>query len=143
MKKFIAISIWLTVVLFAINLVMPTTVLSEGHPKPKEWKGEGTKIEFQSIPVITVKDFLNGKVPEKARTVWGTLNFPANAPDKNVPVVVVLHGMGGIHDSAEFWLSALNSMVLQHLWWTVTGHVVNVKRFLKKQFQIAVMCTRV
>ena len=44
MKKFIAISIWLTVVLFAINLVMPTTVLSEGHSKPKECKGEGTKL---------------------------------------------------------------------------------------------------
>jgi len=112
MKKFIAISIWLTVVLFAINLVMPTTVLSEGHPKPKEWKGEGTKIEFQSIPVITVKDFLNGKVPEKTQTVWGTLNFPANAPDKNVPVVVVLHGGGGIHNAEEQWLSVFNSMGL-------------------------------
>ena len=43
MKKFIAISIWFTVVLFAFNLVMPTTVLSGGHPKPKEWKGEGKK----------------------------------------------------------------------------------------------------
>ena len=106
--------IFILVVAFLLifNLVTPTAVLSEGHPKPKEWKGEGTKIEFQSIPVITVKDFLNGKVPEKARTVWGTLNFPANAPDKNVPVVVVLHGSGGIHDSAEFWLSALNSMGL-------------------------------
>ena len=112
MKKFIAISIWLTVVLFAFNLAMPTTVLSEGHPKPKEWKGEGTKIEFQSIPVITVKDFLNGKVPEKTQTVWGTLNFPANAPDKNVPVVVVLHGGGGIHNAEEQWLSVFNSMGL-------------------------------
>jgi len=112
MKKFIAISIWLTVVLFAFNLVMPTTVLSGGHPKPKEWKGEGTKIEFQSIPVITVKDFLNGKVPEKTQTVWGTLNFPANAPDKNVPVVVVLHGGGGIHNAEEQWLSVFNSMGL-------------------------------
>mgnify|MGYP000044095512 FL=1 len=112
MKKFIAISILLTVVLFAFNLVMPTTVLSEGHPKPKEWKGEGTKIEFQSIPVITVKDFLNGKVPEKTQTVWGTLNFPANAPDKNVPVVVVLHGGGGIHNAEEQWLSVFNSMGL-------------------------------
>ena len=110
MKKILLILV--TTLLFVFNLVMPTEVLSEGHPKPKEWKGEGTKIEFQSIPVITVKDFLNGKVPEKARTVWGTLNFPANAPDKNVPVVVVLHGSGGIHDSAEFWLSALNSMGL-------------------------------
>jgi len=111
MKKNILILV--TAFLLISNLVIPTTVLSqEGRPKPKEWKGEGKKIEFQSIPVITVKDFLNGKVPEKARTVWGTLNFPANAPDKNVPVVVVLHGMGGIHDSAEYWLSALNSMGL-------------------------------
>jgi len=111
MKKNIIILV--TAFLLISNLVIPTTVLpQEGRPKPKEWKGEGKKIEFQSIPVITVKDFLNGKVPEKARTVWGTLNFPANAPDKNVPVVVVLHGMGGIHDSAEYWLSALNSMGL-------------------------------
>jgi len=111
MKKHIIILV--TAFLLISNLVIPTTVLSqEGRPKPKEWKGEGKKIEFQSIPVITVKDFLNGKVPEKTQTVWGTLNFPANAPDKNVPVVVVLHGMGGIHDSAEYWLSALNSMGL-------------------------------
>jgi len=112
MKKFIAISIWLTVVLFAINLVMPTTVLSEGHPKPKEWKGEGTKIEFQSIPVITIKDFLNGKVPEKTKTIWGTLNFPANAPDKNVPVMVILHGGGGIFVWAEHWVKTFNSIGL-------------------------------
>ena len=110
MKKILLILV--TVLLFVFNLVIPTTVLSEGHPKPKEWKGEGTKIEFQSIPVITVKDFLNGKVPEKTQTVWGTLNFPANAPDKNVPVVVVLHGGGGIHNAEEQWLSVFNSMGL-------------------------------
>jgi len=108
----ILISILVTAFLLVLNLAIPTTVLSEGHPKPKEWKGEGTKIEFQSIPVITVKDFLNGKVPEKTQTVWGTLNFPANAPDKNVPVVVVLHGGGGIHNAEEQWLSVFNSMGL-------------------------------
>ena len=102
--------IFITAFLFALNFVIPTTVLSEGHPKPKEWKGKGTKIEFQSMPILTMKDFLNGVVPKKRNTIWGTLNFPANAPDKNVPVVVLLHGMGGIHESAEFWLSALNSM---------------------------------
>jgi len=106
------ILIFITAFLFALNFLIPTTVLSSGPPPAKKWKGEGEVLEFESIPVITVKDFLNGKVPEKARTVWGTLNFPANAPDKNVPVVVVLHGMGGIHDSAEYWLSALNSMGL-------------------------------
>ena len=102
-----------SVFLLVFNLAIPTTVLSEnGPPKPKEWKGEGTKIEFPSIPVITVKDFLNGKVPEKTQTIWGTLNFPANAPDKNVPVVVVLHGGGGIHGSEERWLGIFNSMGL-------------------------------
>jgi len=111
MKKHIIILV--TAFFLISNLVIPTTVLSqEGRPKPKEWKGEGKKIEFQSIPVITVKDFLNGKVPEKTQTIWGTLNFPANAPDKNVPVVVVLHGGGGIHDGEERWLSIFNSMGL-------------------------------
>jgi len=112
MKKLIIILV--TAFLLISNLVIPTTVLSreEGAPKPKEWKGEGTKIEFQSMPILTMKDFLNGVVPEKTKTIWGTLNFPANAPDKNVPVVVIMHGMGGIHESAEFWLSALNSMGL-------------------------------
>jgi len=39
--------------------VMPTTVLS------KVWKGEGTKIEFQSMPILTIRDFLQGKIPER------------------------------------------------------------------------------
>ncbi len=74
MKKFILILV--TAFLLVFDLVIPTTVLSEnGPPKPKEWKGEGTKIEFQSIPVITIKDFLEGKKPERQVTVWGTLNF--------------------------------------------------------------------
>jgi len=93
MKKILLILV--TALLLISNLVIPTTVLSDnGDPPPKEWKGEGTKIEFQSIPILTMKDFLNGVVPEKRNTIWGTLNFPANAPDKNVPVVVIMHGMG-------------------------------------------------
>ena len=106
------IIIFITAFLFVLNFLIPTTVLSSGPPPAKKWKGEGEVLEFESIPVITVKDFLNGKVPEKTQTVWGTLNFPANAPDKNVPVVVVLHGGGGIHDGEERWLSIFNSMGL-------------------------------
>ena len=106
------IIIFITAFLFVLNFLIPTTVLSSGPPPAKKWKGEGEVLEFESIPVITVKDFLNGKVPEKTQTVWGTLNFPTNAPDKNVPVVVVLHGGGGIHDGEERWLSIFNSMGL-------------------------------
>jgi len=106
------IIIFITAFLFILNFLIPTTVLSSGPPPAKKWKGEGEVLEFESIPVITVRDFLNGKVPEKIQTIWGTLNFPANAPDKNVPVVVVLHGGGGIHNAEEQWLSVFNSMGL-------------------------------
>ena len=111
MKKHIIILV--TAFLLISNLVIPTTVLSqEGRPKPKEWKGEGTKIEFPSMPTLTIKDFLEGKKPNRKITIWGTLKFPANAPDKNVPVVVIMHGMGGIGIWEEHWMNTFNSMGL-------------------------------
>ena len=80
MKKLIIILV--TAFLFISNLVIPTTVLSqEGPPKDKKWKGEGTVIEFESMPTMTIKNFLNGVVPERTETIWGTLKFPDNAPD--------------------------------------------------------------
>ena len=107
------IFIFATVFLLAFNLVIPTTVLSqEGPPKDKKWKGEGTVIEFQSMPTMTIKNFLNGTVPERTETIWGTLKFPANAPDKNVPVVVIMHGSGGISIWEEHWINTFNSIGL-------------------------------
>ncbi len=117
MKKFILILV--TAFLLVFDLVIPTTLLAQdpGPPKAKEWKGPGEKIEFQSIPVITMKDFLNGKIPEETKTISGTLNFPANAPDKNVPVVVIMHGGGvsageGISVWEEYWMETFNSIGL-------------------------------
>jgi dienelactone hydrolase len=104
------ILIFITAFLFTLNFVIPTEVLSEGPPPAKEWKGEGTKIEFPSMPTMTIKNFLNGVVPEKTLTIWGTLKFPANAADKNVPAVVILHGGGGIHEWDEHWMNVFNSM---------------------------------
>ncbi len=111
MKKHIIILV--TAFLLISNLIIPSTVLSqEGRPKPKEWKGEGTKIEFPSMPTLTIKDFLEGKKPNRKITIWGTLKFPTNAPDKNVPVVVIMHGMGGINIWEEHWMNTFNSMGL-------------------------------
>ena len=110
MKK---LTLTLIIAFFCIPLLfVSTTTLSGGHGPPKEWKGEGTKIEFQSMPTMTVKDFLNGKVPEKTETISGTLKFPANAPKKNAPVVVVMHGMGGISVWEEHWLKTFDSIGL-------------------------------
>ncbi len=67
-KKIISYLILRFLVIF--SLVIPTSVLSEKPktllsdgppPKLKQWKGKGTKIEFQSMPTMTVKDFLIGK----------------------------------------------------------------------------------
>jgi len=132
MKKHIIVLV--TAFLLISNLVIPTTVLSEGHPKPKEWKGEGTKIEFQSIPVITVKDFLNGKIPAETKTIWGTLNFPANAPSKNAPVVVIMHGDGGIAVWEEHWIETFNSIGLA----TFMVDSNWARRKCKKQFKKAI-----
>ena len=96
-----------SVIFFISNLVLAA---DPGPPKEKKWKGKGEVIEFQSMPILTVKDFLNGVVPEKRNTIWGTLNFPDNAADKNVPVVVILHGMSGVHEAEEHWLKIINSM---------------------------------
>ena len=64
----ILISILVTAFFLVSNLATSTTVLAgadPGPPKEKEWKGEGEKIEFESMPILTIKDFLNGVVPEK------------------------------------------------------------------------------
>ena len=109
-KKIISYLILNFLVIF--SLVIPKTVLSDGPPKPKQWKGKGTIIEFQSVPSMTIKDFLIGKKPERQVTISGTLNFPANAPEKNAPVVVLLHGWGGIKDASKHWMKVFNSMGL-------------------------------
>ncbi len=40
------------------------------------------------------------------------MNFPANAPEKNAPVVVLLHGWGGIKDASKHWMKVFNNMGL-------------------------------
>ena len=105
----------LRVFIFAIIFLFISSLLSiaqekSGPPKAKEWKGKGEKIEFPTLPTLTIRDFLLGKKPNREITIWGTLNFPANAADKNVPAVVILHGMGGINDAEEHWIKVINSM---------------------------------
>ena len=101
--------IFTTLFLFVSSL-LAIAYEGSGPSKPKEWKGKGEKIEFQSLPTLTIRDFLLGKKPNREITIWGTLNFPDNAADKNVPAVVILHGMGGINDAEEHWIKVINSM---------------------------------
>ena len=109
MKK---LTLTFIITVFCIPLIfVPTTVLSGGH-EPKEWKGEGTKIEFQSIPMITMQNILNRGSYGETQTISGTLNFPANAPNKNVPAVILLHGGSGISTPQTHWIKTLNNIGL-------------------------------
>ena len=109
MKK-ILISILVTV-FFLIFSIIPTAVLSDAPPVT-QWKGEGTKIKFESIPMVTLQKILNRGSYGETQTISGTLNFPANAPDKNVPAVILLHGGGGISTPQAHWIKTLNSIGL-------------------------------
>ena len=57
MKKFLLILV--TTFFLISNLATLTAALAgdPGPPKEKEWKGKGEKIEFQSMPILTIKDF--------------------------------------------------------------------------------------
>ena len=105
------ILVFIAFIFFIPLTVIPTKVLSGGH-EPKEWEGEGTKIEFQSIPMITMQKILNRGSYGETQTISGTLNFPANAPDKNVPAVILLHGGSGISTPQAHWIKTLNSIGL-------------------------------
>ena len=93
-------------VTFLLSISFNTTAFA------KEWKGKGERIEFSSMPTMTIKDFLEGNIPNREITIWGTLNFPDNAADKNVPAVVILHGGGGISEVEEHWMNVFNAMGL-------------------------------
>ena len=101
-----------SIIFFIFNLITPTAILSDRPPPIPQWKGEGTKIKFESIPMITLQKILNRGSFAETQTITGTLNFPANAADKNVPVVILLSGSSGISDSQEYWIKILNNIGL-------------------------------
>ena len=70
------------------------------------------KIKFKSIPVITLKQFLNGETKGKLKTIQGTLNFPSNISTGRLPAVVILHGSGGVHSNEKNWAKRLNNIGL-------------------------------
>ena len=53
---------------FLLSINFSTTIFA------KEWKGKGERIEFSSMPTMTIKDFLEGNIPNREITIWGTLN---------------------------------------------------------------------
>ena len=76
------------------NTVFSVDSLSDGK--------KGT-IRFESIPIVTLNQFLKGETEGENVQISGKLQFPNNKWTGSLPAVVLLHGGGGVGDNQEVW----------------------------------------
>jgi len=69
-----------------------------------------TRTELHAIQTLTLSDkqFLNGDAEAKAATVSGQLRLPAATG--RLPVVVLIHGSGGMGPNIEMWAREFNAI---------------------------------
>ena len=79
------------------------------EPLKENQKG---KIKFQSIPTITLNQFLRGENQEKTKEILGTLKFPKKEWTNRLPAVVLLHGAGGPRAGEKYWSKELRKIGL-------------------------------
>ena len=91
MKKFLVI---LVLSLLWCNTVFSVDSLSDGK--------KGT-IKFESIPVVTLNQFLKGETKGDSVQISGKLQFPKKKWTGRRPAVVILHGGGGGSTNEEDW----------------------------------------
>ena len=73
--------------------------------------GQTGNISFQSIPLLTLNQFLSGKRPPGAQVIPGNLTLARDGADR-MPVVILLHGGGGLYEGNTIydWASKLRSI---------------------------------
>ena len=79
------------------------------EPLKENQKG---KIKFQSIPTITLNQFLRGETVGNTKEISGTLKFPKKEWTKRLPAVVLLHGGGGPRAGVKYWSKVLRKIGL-------------------------------
>ena len=77
-----------------------------GSPVNSLSNGKTGSISFESIPTISMNQFLAGTAGQKSTVISGSLILP-NKVEKPVPAVVILHGQGGVHRNEKDWASRL------------------------------------
>ena len=82
-----------------------------GSPVNSLSNGKTGSISFESIPTISMNQFLAGTAGQKSTVISGSLNLPNNV-EKPVPAVVILHGAGGVHRNEKDWASRLRRIGL-------------------------------
>ena len=93
--------------LFALALgLICTQAATAGAPVNSLSNGKTGSISFESIPTISMNQFLAGTAGQKSTVISGSLILP-NKVEKPVPAVVILHGQGGVHRNEKDWASRL------------------------------------
>ena len=98
MKKLL----WIVILgLLWCNTVFSVDSLSDGK--------KGT-IKFESIPVVTLNQFLKGETKGDSVKISGKLKFPKKKWTGRRPAVVILHGGGGGGANEEDWAKGLRKI---------------------------------
>ena len=95
-----------TAVIFC-TAVLLTCIETNAQSVPKE---VASRIEIYAIPSVTISDqqFLTGDANGKQVTVAGELRLAQGTG--RLPVVVMMHGSGGVSGVSEAWVHQFNSM---------------------------------
>ena len=83
---------------------------SKGISEESLSDGKKGKIKFESIPVVTLNQFLKGETEGKSVQISGKLQFPKKKWTGRLPAVVLLHGGGGVSDNQSTWAASLRNI---------------------------------
>jgi dienelactone hydrolase len=117
MKKFLGI------------MVLGLLVCNTGFSVESLKESQKGRIKFQSIPLITLNQFLKGDFDHSKISKWswgsvhgkmegppikisGSLQFPSKKWTGHLPAVVLLHGGGGPRASVKYWSKVLRKIGL-------------------------------
>ena len=73
-------------------------------------EGQKGTIKFESIPVVTLNQFLKGETKGDSVQISGKLKFPKKKWTGRRPAVVILHGGGGGGTNEEDWAKGLRKI---------------------------------
>lgn len=92
--------------------VLVTCIETNAQSIPKE---AASRIEIHAIPSLTISDqqFLNGDTSGTPVTVAGELRIAQGSG--RLPVVVMMHGSGGVNGTSEAWVHQFNAMGISTL----------------------------
>src|SRR5689334_5990455 len=89
----------------ALVFVLATAISAQAQDKQI-----AARVELHAIPTLTLSDqqFLSGDANGKAATVTGEFRIAQGSG--KLPVVVLLHGSGGMGPNIEAWARELNAV---------------------------------